>query len=72
MALVHRLMTILILPTVGFSYWFIPPSERKKDDNARWRLLDPIGALLRAFHMVDCIGHADSELCTGCLVLLLL
>ncbi|OWT38397.1 hypothetical protein C362_03745 [Cryptococcus neoformans Bt1] len=42
----HRLMTILILPTVGFSYWFIPPSERKKDDNARWRLLDPIGALL--------------------------
>ncbi|KIR68904.1 hypothetical protein I314_00003 [Cryptococcus bacillisporus CA1873] len=43
----HRLMTALVLPTTGFSYWFIPPSGRKKVSNdPRWRCLDPLGALL--------------------------
>lgn len=43
----HRLMTALVLPTAGFSYWFIPPSGRKKvSKDPRWRRLDPLGALL--------------------------
>ncbi|KNX50146.2 hypothetical protein CNBG_9095 [Cryptococcus deuterogattii R265] len=43
----HRLMTALVLPTALFSYWFIPPSGRKKvSKDPRWRRLDPLGALL--------------------------